>query len=266
MVNILLPLLTFVLIFCFLWGRSDESDPRSSILSAAVFWGVLVAAVTEVLSLFNALTIIYLLFCWGAFTMGTAFLAARHISTVKTQLCSPKSRPPFVEIAIIIPIVVVLLFTGFIALVGWPNQWDTMVYHLSRVDHWVQNRSIGFYPTHIVRQLFNPPWAEYAILHLTQLGGDERFANLIQWFSMVGSLIGVSLIAKHLGASRQGQIFSALVCVLIPMGILQAPSTQNDYITAFWLVCLAEAVLAPPREKLSTVRSLKSVPALVWPS
>jgi len=84
-----------------------------------------------------------------------------------------------------------------------------------------------------VRQLFNPPWAEFAMLHLALLGGDERWANGVQWFSMLGSLAGVSLIAKHLGAAARGQLFSALFCATIPMGILQAAGTQNDYVTAF---------------------------------
>ena len=58
--------------------------------------------------------------------------------------------------------------------------------------HWVQDRSVAFYPTHITHQLYYPPWAEYAMLQLLLLGWDERLANLVQWFSMVGSLVGGS--------------------------------------------------------------------------
>jgi 4-amino-4-deoxy-L-arabinose transferase-like glycosyltransferase len=56
----------------------------------------------------------------------------------------------------------------------------------------------------------------------------------------------VSVIARRLGASSHGQLFGVLVAATIPMGILQASGTQNDYVTTFWLVVLAEAVLAPP--------------------
>src|SRR4029078_8299879 len=91
--------------------------------------------------------------------------------------------------------------TVLTAMTARPNQWDAMVYHLSRVDHWIQDRSVGFYPTHIIRQLYSPPWAEDASLHLTPLGSDEHWANAPQWFSMIGSLAGVSLIARRLGAS-----------------------------------------------------------------
>ena len=256
--NSIWPFISFVLIFFFLWKRSQKPDPRSAFLSAAVIWGVILTATTEILSLLNTLSGETLLLSWGLVAVGALVLAAHHTGRFGHVFCRPSGRLPLVELAMILPIIVILAFTGFIAMVGWPNQWDTLVYHLSRIDHWVQNKSIEFYPTHIVRELFNPPWAEFAILHLTQLGGDERFANLPQWFSMVGSLIGVSLIAKHLGATRRGQIFSALVCALIPMGILQASSTQNDYVTAFWLVCLTDAVLAPPRDSLSFGKSVKA--------
>ena len=33
-------------------------------------------------------------------------------------------------------------------------------------------------------------------------------------------------------------MLAAVITATIPMGILQASSTQNDYVTAFWLVCL----------------------------
>ena len=126
---------------------------------------------------------------------------------------------------------------GLIALVAPPNNWDSMTYHMSRVMHWIQNQSVSFYPTHILRQLHQNPWAEFAIMHFQILSDSDRFANIIQWFSMIGSIVGVSLIAKQLGANSRGQVFAAVVVVSIPMGILQASSTQNDYVVSFWLVC-----------------------------
>ena len=96
---------------------------------------------------------------------------------------------------------------------------------------------MDYYPTQELRQLYLNPWSEFAILHFQVLAGTDRLANSIQWFSMIGSAIGVTLIAKELGANRQGQIFSAVVGMTIPMGVLQGSSTQNDYVASFWLVC-----------------------------
>ena len=102
----------------------------------------------------------------------------------------------------------------------------------------------GVLSTHIVRQLYQPPWAEYAILHLYILAGGDRLANLVQWAAMAVSLFGVSVIARQLGAGPRGQLLSAAVCATIPMGIMQASTTQNDYVATLWLVCLTSALLA----------------------
>ncbi len=49
------------------------------------------------------------------------------------------------------------------------------------------------------------------------------------WDSMTYHLARVAQI--------RGQYLSAAVAATLPMGILQAASTQNDYVEAFWLVC-----------------------------
>lgn len=133
----------------------------------------------------------------------------------------------------------ILFVTFVIAFVSPPNNWDSMTYHMSRVAHWVQNGSVAYYPTHIVRQAYSNPWAEFAITHLQVLGRTDRFANLVQWFSFLGCIIGCSLIAESLGAGRRGQVYSAVFAATIPMAILQATSTQNDLTVSFWIVCFA---------------------------
>jgi hypothetical protein len=241
---IVLPALCFALILCSILRRRNAETPiRSAFLRAAVIWGVMLAGITELLSVFGALSAGAIAVCWaiGAAAWGVTVLATPG---------GPMSRwvpevPARSLLALGLPIVVIVLGTGLSAAAGWSNQWDAMVYHLPRVDHWIQDRSVAFYPSHIIRQLYSPPWAEYAILQLRVLGGDDRWANAPQWFSMVGSLLGVSLIAQRLGAALRGQLLSALFCATIPMGILQASGAQNDYVVAFWLVCLAEAALAP---------------------
>ena len=135
-------------------------------------------------------------------------------------------------------ITLIITTIGLIALVAPPNTWDSMTYHMSRVVHWQQNHSVSHYSTSIPRQLYQNPWAEFTIMHLQILSESDRFANLVQWFSMTGSLIGVSLIAKELEADLRGQIFAVVVAGTIPMGILQGSSTQNDYVVAFWIICL----------------------------
>ena len=85
---------------------------------------------------------------------------------------------------------------------------------------------------------------------------------MVQWMAMVGSAVGASLIAERLGAPRSGQLGAAAVTVAIPMGILQATSTQTDYVTAFWVtsfVFYALLIMDPaigPRRKLVVLAGL----------
>ncbi len=238
---VVLPLVTFALIVATL---PRAGGMRARLLSAAVVWGVLVTLVTEGASAFGVLRPRTLTVAWAAIALGAALTVARRGPPEAVTRRADRLGASNDALVLLLPVAAVILGTGLLAAVAWPSQWDSMVYHLPRIDHWLQNRSVAFYPTNVVRQLFNPPWSEYAALHLIAIGGDERCGNAVAWGSMLGSLVGVSLIAAHLGAGARGQIFAVLACATLRMGILQAAGTQNDYVIAFWLVCMTEALLA----------------------
>jgi 4-amino-4-deoxy-L-arabinose transferase-like glycosyltransferase len=231
-------------IFCFLllWAAFARrgSGRRAAFLAAALTWGVLVAALTEGLSLFGLLTRSALAIAWAATVLAAGATALRR-GTAALRL--GWSWPGWLAGLFTAGVAAVLGVTLVVALAAPPNTYDAMTYHLARVAHWAQARSVAFYPTHCMRQLHMPPWAEYAVAHLLLLAGGDRPANLVQWFSTAGAVLGVSLLAARLGAAPRGQAFSALFCATLPMGILQASSTQNDAVLAFWLVCLAYHVL-----------------------
>ncbi|MGD9580431.1 MAG: glycosyltransferase family 39 protein [Vampirovibrionia bacterium] len=110
-----------------------------------------------------------------------------------------------------------------------------MTYRLPRIMHWLQNNNLSHYATHILRQLYNNPLSEYLILNFITLSKTDKLANLVQFISMILSVIGVSYIAKYLGASKKGQLYSAFIAITVPMGIIQAPDCQNDYIVTFFM-------------------------------
>ena len=129
-----------------------------------------------------------------------------------------------------------------VAWIAPPNNVDSLLYHMSRIMHWAQNGSLEHYATGYHHQLLTPPWAELANLHLRTLWGSDRPANLVQWFSMVGSVVIASGVGELLGLRRKGQLLTGIFVASIPMGILQATSTQNDYVVTFWAVCSAYLV------------------------
>ena len=146
-------------------------------------------------------------------------------------------------------VVAIVMATGVIAFNAPPNNFDSMNSHAARVAHWLQQGSVEHYPTHTADALRYEPLAGYVMLQFNAMAGDDRYANLVQWLSMLGSIIGVSLIARQLGAGLRGQVLASVICATLPMGIMQATSTQIDYVAGFWLLATVatfiQAVVKP---------------------
>jgi hypothetical protein len=248
---ILLPIAAFAAIYVCILGLSAETqesalDWRPPLLLAATVWGGLLTLVTETLSLLAAINQLWLSLSWLAVLLLAIWLGVSRgwMSSAVRRL----GRGVIVDFEwderfILAGVGIISLSLLVVALVSPPNNADSLLYHMSRVVHWAEDHSLRHYPTAYNHQLRNPIWAETAILNLRVLWGNDRPANLVQWFSMLGSLVGVSAIAALLGAGRRGQILSAVAALSIPMGLLQATSTQNDYVTAFWVVSLAFLVV-----------------------
>lgn len=130
------------------------------------------------------------------------------------------------------------------ALVCPPQTWDAMVYHLPRAVMWISNRSVDFYPTPDYQQLVFAPWSEFAMAQTMLLASSDRFVNLVEFFSYLGCALCASLIAKFLGAGRNGQVLAGIVALTIPTMILEASGAMNTAVVAFWIAASAAFVLA----------------------
>ncbi|MEO0758635.1 MAG: glycosyltransferase family 39 protein [Cyanobacteria bacterium J06648_16] len=242
---------------CLVAASVFSDSKRETLLLGSLGWGCLVAGITELLSLFGVFNFLALSISWmltSLLLFGYAIyrkrplfplsLSFKQISTLKSSLVT------VVASLVLILIAAVTLVT---AAASVPNNPDSMSYHMSRVNYWIQHGSVLHYPTHTLQQLYQNPWAEITIAHFQLLAGSDFFAQWVQWFCMIGSLLGVSLIAQRLGANHKGQLLSAIICATLPMGILQSVSTQNDYVEAFWLVCFIYFAIKTVREGISTL-------------
>ncbi len=236
-----IPLLCFISVYLLIYRSPERYDWRSSFILASIVWGVLLTVFTEILSLFRVLVFEWVIGLWSLSCLAALILLIRGRSYPRRNIKnSGIPRLPFVSLFGVIFIVLVI---GLIALSAPPNNWDAMTYHMSRVAHWIQNKSVSFYPTPIQRQLYLSPWAEFAMMHFQILSSGDCLANLVQWFSMMGSTIGVTLIVRQLGGNTSSQILAAVLAATIPMGILQASGSQNDYVISFWLVSFVYCAL-----------------------
>ena len=220
-------------------------------MESAIVWGVLVAGITEFLSSIRFLNFSGIFAFWLWLDLILGFIVVKKVRLKKNSVNFQNlTIHPFLTL-LLTSVAFITLAVGLIAVVAPSNNWDSLDYHLPRVVHWIQNRSVEHYPTSYTPQLYSAPWSGFAVMHLHILSGGDRFANLVQWFSMVGSLIGVSLIAKQLGGDLRGQVFSVVLCATIPVGILHASNAKDTYVVAFWLVCFVYYVVSTKSEKIS---------------
>jgi hypothetical protein len=226
------------------WATAERHDApwRSAVMWLAVCLGLVTTAITEILSLLHAVTPQGVFLSW---LLASGLPAAVLLRQRGPLFPEPSTAPaPGGRIwPAIVLLASILGVTLVIALLSPPNNWDSMTYHMSRVLHWSQNQSLEFYPTQNPRQLWMAPFAEYAILHLRLLLGSDGLANLVQWLASVTAAVGASLIARRFGARCRTQLLAALLCASVPMGILQASTTQSDYVAACWAVCCVHFLL-----------------------
>lgn len=239
---VLLPLLVGWLLYR-LFRRAYT--PLDAFRRTAVLWGVILLAMTELLSKAHAVTTSAVVVGWGLCVALLALLLRRE----RGRPAVPAEAGSQVWSAAI-PIALTLAMTLVIGVVAAPNSTEGLIYHLARIDQWIQHGSIEPYATSTTRQIFMPQWTELAILHVRLLsGGSDRLAAVVPWMAFAGCITLSYGIARQLGSGREGAMLGALVVASLPMAVLEASSTQVDLPVAFWALALAAFTLdrAPQR-------------------
>jgi hypothetical protein len=201
--------------------------------------GAAILVFTEALSRFDALSLGPLAACWTTLlVILVATLRSRvaaGLRGIRSRVAEPWGRWEWATALVLGGFAVGTLCSALL----YPIiNSDSLSYHMPRVFFWFQNDSVARFATPEGRQIFASPFAEYCILQLKMLaGGTDRLSNIVQWLAYLSSIMTVSLIARRLGADRRGQQVAAIAAAATAMAILQASTTQNDLVCAFW--CLA---------------------------
>ena len=244
-----MPLFFAIMSFSSIWGifvltGKESAIFRIAFIKTSVFIGVFIVVFTEVFSAFHVLTSIWLVGLWMALAFSSSVFFIRTFN--KQRFLSIIFRLQRIRVSFnhqnlynktsICTAGILLFICLLTALLAAPNNSDSLCYHLPRVAHWIQNRSVVHYPTHDLRQISFPPGAAYIQAHLNLLNHGDSAANCVQWWAFLGSVIGLSLMTKSMVGSH-AQAAVSLVCASIPMAIMQSTTTQNDLIVTFWLIC-----------------------------
>lgn len=138
-----------------------------------------------------------------------------------------------------------------LALIAPPNTHDSLAYHLPKVEEWAARGSLNFFPVAIDRQIVYAPGAEYLLLHLRLLTGDNSAYNMLQYGSGIVAIAAATRITQRFGGTTRAQLLTALVIASTPLVLLELSSTQTDLVVAAWVVSAAMYVVDTLRRKAS---------------
>jgi len=269
LLTILVQIFVFGQIFIYLLNKwksnlAENFSIRIILISSCVLFGLIIFILTEGLSSINQLSPKAIWISWMSISL-TLFLINKNSkyysesnicylqSLIKRYLSDFANKTTRITKLLIILLIIQFLFLGLQAIMYPPISGDGLTYHIPRVMHWIQNRSVDLYATNIDRQVQMPPFGEYILLHLFALSGSDIYANFVQWISYVGCVIGISFIVKILNGDIEQQVTGAIICASIPMAILQSTSTQNDMVVSFWIMCFVIYFLLIIRDPMERI-------------
>lgn len=212
-----------------------KKDILSSIVYSLLFTSTLILASTEALSLLNNFNYLGLFIFWSVVVLSLAVILLKN----RTYLQYTKQEITRLiqcnkTFSIILSIFLLLIW--FQGLIYPPNNWDSMAYHLGRIVHWVANNNVDTYPTHIYRQIYDPPLAEFWVAQVCMLSKTDLFANSVQLLFTLGSLASVIGICKEFNFPKNATFIAFLFAFTTPEILLQSSSTQNDVVESFFIL------------------------------
>lgn len=263
----LLPLVAFILLWLFFLAIGLKDNPneggfRKALILAGLFWSAYLVLGTELLNLLGGLTTAGVALLWAGGIIILSILQSRirylskSLRLIKEAWLAKKlTWFGWLMLVTIIIVLVVLLITG---LLSPPNVHDVLSYHFSRVMHWVQNKSLVFFPTPNSWQLWMPPFSEFSNLHWYLLTRNDLFSFLPQWYSLILIMAAVSLTAKQLDVGPKGQWLSAFFVLSLPIIVLQASGGKNDIVLGFFFAALVTFVVNAGIKKLDWYECIAS--------
>ncbi len=250
-------LLTFILVFLVFYS-SNACNLKETWVKSTLLISVLLVVITEVLSALHQLTTTNLLWAWlmidlalFLFVFKTRTQLASRIIELTQQLKVCVQNTLFSHKILSVGLVLLIVLVCVQGLIYPPNNWDSLTYHMSRISHWISQASVTHYPTSIFRQLYQPPFAEFCILHVSLLAKSDVYANWVQFFFWISMVPIIGLIVALIQKKKAAMIGISVLILTIPEAVLQASSTQNDLVLSYFLSCSVYFILKTFRTNFS---------------
>lgn len=229
------------LLFIFRYRTKNDSFLLSTI-KTGLSVSFIIFGVTSFLDIFNSINRPSILFIWIVLNIISVIYLIYNFPEENFNLQNEKRKliTKLLQLSTIkkitLLIVGVFIITLFIQGITYPpTNWDSLTYHLPRIIQWINHGSLEYYPTHIVRQLYQPPFAEYAILQTIMLNKNDFFAFGVQFSYYLLVTFTVIEITSYFNDKANIRWIAGVLCLFIPEAVLQATSTQNDVVVSFFI-------------------------------
>ena len=231
----------FIVLFVFL-KTSKQTFKKNIFLKSYLIFSFALFFITEILSLFKILNYRAITITWTLFLFTLVILILKNKSFVSNSISiknsfleNLKSASKF-QLLTLVSLFIIIMILFYQGLMYPPNNWDSLTYHMSRIMYWLGNESVNHFPTHILRHLYQPPFAEFFILHVNAVQGNDIFSNSVQLFFLVGILYIVNSLLKSYNVEKTIRFLTLLLIISIPTVLLQATTTKNDIVSTFFIL------------------------------
>lgn len=211
-------------LYCFIKEKKSGKAFADSIWSIILF----IYAVTEVCSCFHMIDRKIIIGIWICMIILLLLLLVVNRKRIQIFKIKTNSENRGIQLFLGIICVGVLILSA----VSITSNWDSMTYHMPRVMHWIQNKSVDFYATSEVRQITSPPLAEYMIMHVMLLSGSDKFVCMVQGISYVLSAGLIYFISVKMNVEKKYTYLAVFLFLMMPPAIAEAVTTQNDLVAA----------------------------------
>jgi len=130
-----------------------------------------------------------------------------------------------------------LLISLFLAIAVPTNNFDCMVYHMSRVAFWLQNQTMAHFETPDVRQVIFPVNSEILIMWPMAFLKRDFLAPIVQYLAGIGVLGVLYFCLRYLKVTIRRSLWTVLIFASLPAFIVEMSSTQTNLLLGFFLIC-----------------------------
>ena len=231
----------YILLLVVLLGKNNFSGVAETIIKTTLLFSGILFFITELLSGFHSLNLLSLGVFWGTFNgLLMVFLLRNHgkkTLLLMAQKIKSYHQTLLLKEKLLVGVLLVLLCLLLIqGLLYPPNNWDSLTYHMSRIMYWIGNESVDYFPTHILRHLYQPPFAEYFILNINVLNGNDFLSNSVELFFLIQCLVVIYATLSMFQTARLLKLLALFLAVTVPAVELQSTTTKNVIVCAFFVL------------------------------